>query len=118
MQDSNHQSQDKKNKLYFGNLPFSMTEEKLTEIVSEFGEATDVKIITDYNTGRSKGFGFVEFTEESAAQAAIEALNETEVEGRTIFVRIAKPKAPRGDRPRGNRRHFGNRDNRDNRRDY
>lgn len=96
-----------------GNLPFSMSEEDLGQLVADFGEVVDVKLITDFNTGRSKGFGFVEFSDEDAAKAAVEALNETEVDGRNIFVKIARPKAPRSDRGG-----YG-RDNRnDNRRDY
>jgi len=98
MQDSQQPSQTNNKKLYFGNLPFTMSEEDLGQLVADFGEVVDVKLITDFNTGRSKGFGFVEFAEEEAAQKALEALNETEVDGRAIFVKVARPKQPRENR--------------------
>lgn len=100
MQDNDQPSQINKKKIFMGNLPWSLTNESLTELVSEYGEVVEANIITDKFNGRSKGFGFVEFTTEEAAEAAVEALNESEVEGRQIFVNIAKPKSPRSDRPR------------------
>lgn len=119
MQDNAQPSQVNNNKLYFGNLPFSMSEEDLSNLVADFGEVVDVKLITDFNTGRSKGFGFVEFADEDAAKAAVEALNETEVDGRAIFVKVARPKAPRRDGFGGGRRDFNRGGDRNNsRRDY
>ena len=122
MQDTNQDPQVNNKKLYFGNLPFSMTDDALTQLVGEFGEVVEVKVITDFRTGRSKGFAFVEFVEEDSAKAAMEALAEKEVDGRKLFVKVARPKAPRRDFGGGNgggRRDFGRgRDNRNSRRDY
>ncbi len=80
--------------IYVGNLPFSMTEDQLRDMFSEFGAPTSVKIITDRDTGRPRGFGFVEMSDEDA-QAAISGLNEQEVGGRKIIVNEAKPR-PQG----------------------
>ncbi len=89
-------SQEQNNKkVYIGNLPFSMTQDDIANLVAEFGETTSVTLITDKMSGRSKGFGFVEFAEESAANAAIEALNNREIDGRALVVNIARPQAPR-----------------------
>jgi len=108
-----------KNKLFVGNLPFTVGEPELEEVFSQYGELASVKLITDRETGRSRGFAFVEYTEEAAAQAAIEALNETEMDGRQIRVNIAQPPRPRrdfrgGGGGGGGRRDFGGgrRDNR------
>jgi RNA recognition motif-containing protein len=93
------------NKLYIGNLPWSVTSEQLADMFGQFGEIVEdgAIVITDRMSGRSKGFGFVEFTEEEAAKAALEAMNETEIEGRSISVTIARPKAPRENRGGFNR---------------
>ena len=96
-------SQQNPNKLYCGNLPFTMRDDDLRQLFAEFGEVVDAKVIMQRDTDRSKGFGFVEFTTSEAAQAAIEALNETEVDGRNIFVKVARPKQPRNNRSYGNR---------------
>jgi len=85
------------NKLYLGNLPFSMLEDDIRTLCAEFGEIKEIKLITDYATGRSKGFAFVEFATKEAADAAIAALDQKEIDGRAIFVKVAKPKAPRDD---------------------
>lgn len=98
------------NKLYCGNLPFSMNNDELRELFAQFGEIVEANVITDRQSGRSKGFGFVEFTNAEDAQAAMEALNESEVGGRNIFVKVAKPKEPRENRFSGGRRPF-NRNN-------
>jgi RNA recognition motif-containing protein len=82
--------------IYVGNLPYSVTEEDLRETFSEFGEILSVTIISDKFSGQSKGFGFVEMPNNSEADAAIKALNETSLKGRNIKVNQAKPK---GDRP-------------------
>ncbi len=76
--------------LYVGNLPWSTTEAQLRDSFAEFGEVTSAKIIEDRETGRSRGFGFVEM--ESGADEAIQNLNGKEFDGRNIKVNVAKPK--------------------------
>lgn len=83
-------------KLYVGNLPFSITEEALGSKFAEHGKVESVKLISDRDTGRSKGFGFVEMSSESEAQAAIAGLNGVELDGRSIKVNEAKPQAKTG----------------------
>ena len=85
-------------KIYVGNLPFSVTEESLRELFSEHGSVESVRLITDRDTGRPRGFGFVEMGE--GANAAISALNDTELGGRNLKVNEAKP---REDKPKQNR---------------
>src|SRR3989338_7514248 len=82
-------------KLYVGNLPFSATDEILAQTFSAYGEVESAKIITDRDSGRSKGFGFVEMSSEDAAQEAISKLNGSSLDGRTITVNEARPMAPR-----------------------
>ena len=82
-------------KLFVGNLSFDTTKDTVTSIFSEHGELTDVALITDRMTGRSRGLAFVTFATEEQAKAAIEALNGMEVDGREIIVNVSKPKAPR-----------------------
>jgi len=89
------------NKLYVGNLVFSATEQSLTENFSAFGTVQSAKIITDRDTGRSKGFGFVEMASSDEAEAAIEALNGKDVDGRRMTVNVAKPMEPRTNNNRG-----------------
>lgn len=79
-------------KLYVGNLPYETDEESLKAMFAEYGDIASVTIITDRATGRSKGFGFVEFENDEEADKAIEGLNETEVGGRNIKVSVARPK--------------------------
>ena len=86
-------------KLYVGNLSFSTSEQSLQDKIAEFGEVESAKIITDRDTGRSKGFGFVEMATDEAAESAISALNGTEFEGRTLTVNEARPMVPRSERP-------------------
>ncbi len=86
--------------IFVGSLPFKIEESELQEIFEEYGEVTSVKIITDRATGRSKGFGFVEMTNEEEAKKAIEELNNAEIEGRTIVVNKAEEKKE-GTRPGG-----------------
>jgi cold-inducible RNA-binding protein len=81
------------NKLYVGNLPFSITDDALTAAFSEYGEVTSVKIITDRDTGRSKGFAFVEMA--SGGADAIGSLNGSDLQGRAMTVSEARPMAPR-----------------------
>ena len=85
-------------KLYVGNLPYSMSEGELNDIFAEHGEIEECKLITDFRTGRSKGFAFIKYASEEAAKVAIEALNEQEVQGRKLFVKVAQPPKPREDR--------------------
>jgi RNA recognition motif-containing protein len=80
--------------LYFGNLPWAVTNEDLTNAVSQYCEVISARIATDRETGRSRGFGFVEVPEE-AAQAVIDALNGAEWGGRTLTVNEAKPREPK-----------------------
>ncbi|HHQ13687.1 MAG TPA: RNA-binding protein [Chromatiales bacterium] len=82
-------------KLYVGNLPYSATEETLNETFSQCGTVDSANVITDRDTGRSKGFGFVEMSSDSEAQKAIQELNSTTMDGRQIKVNEAKPKQPR-----------------------
>ncbi|PIX61914.1 RNA-binding protein [Candidatus Uhrbacteria bacterium CG_4_9_14_0_2_um_filter_41_50] len=80
------------NKLFVGNLPWSVDDQALADLFAKYGEVVSARVVRDRMTDRSRGFGFVEFTDEASAQGAVEALNETEVEGRAITVSIAKPK--------------------------
>jgi RNA recognition motif-containing protein len=83
------------NKIYVGNLPFSATNESLSEMFSKFGAVDSSKIITDRDTGRSKGFGFVEMSSNDEADAAIEKLNGADMGGRALTVNEARPMEPR-----------------------
>lgn len=96
-------------KLFVGNLPFTVTQEELTEMFAQYGELVNVSLLTDKFSGRSKGFGFVEYTTEEAAQAAIEALHGSDLNGRDMVVNIAKPRAPREDRGGFKPRSYDNR---------
>jgi RNA recognition motif-containing protein len=89
-------------KLYVGNLPYNVTEDDLRQTFSEFGELAEVVVITDKFSGQSKGFGFVEMPNNSEADAAIKALNESNYKGRNIKVNEARP---RGDRPQRRQRY-------------
>ena len=88
-------------KLYVGNLPFSATEENLNETFAACGTVDSVKIITDRETGRSKGFAFVEMSSDSEAQSAISKYNGADFGGRAMTVNEAKPMAPRDNNSRG-----------------
>jgi cold-inducible RNA-binding protein len=89
-------------KLYVGNLPYSATDTSLREAFSANGTVDSVTLITDRDSGQSKGFGFVEMSSDSEAQKAIEAMNGTTLDGRQIKVSEAKPKGSGGGG--GNRR--------------
>ena len=78
-------------KLYIGNLPFSATENELQTLFGELGEVTSAAIITDKMTGRSRGFGFVEMTNDEEADQAIEKFNGHEMDGRPLVVNEARP---------------------------
>jgi RNA recognition motif-containing protein len=84
--------------IYVGNLPFDVTEETIRDLFSPFGDVETVKLITDRDTGRLRGFGFVEMA--NGGQEAIAALNETELNGRRITVNPAKPQQERPARRR------------------
>ena len=90
-------SMDQQNpkKLYIGNLPYSVTEDQLRDLFSQFGEIVDLKLITDKMSGRSRGIAFVEYTSDEDANKAIEATNNTELDGRAIVVNVARPPKPR-----------------------
>jgi RNA recognition motif-containing protein len=89
------------NKLYIGNLPYSATEQALTDTFSECGAVSSVKIITDRETGRSKGFGFVEMSNDTEAQAVIEKFNGGDYDGRKMNISVAKPMEKRDSRGGG-----------------
>ena len=82
-------------KIYVGNLSFDTNEGQLRELFSQFGEVDDLTLITDRDTGRPKGFGFVEMRDDQAAREAIGALDGKELGGRTIKVSEARPKTER-----------------------
>jgi len=92
-------------KLYVGNLPFSVTSEKLKEIFSAYGAIEEAQVITFKDSGKSKGFGFVTVTDDVQADKAKLELNGKDIEGRKLFVNEAKPFDP--DAPRKPRRDFG-----------
>ena len=89
------------NKLYVGNLPYTYRDSDMEQAFSQFGEVTSAKVMMDRDTGRSKGFGFVEMGSESDAQAAIEGLNGSSVGGRDLVVNEARPMEPRAPRSGG-----------------
>lgn len=89
--------------IYVGNLSWSMTDEDLNSLFTEYGTVSSAKILKDKMNGRSKGFGFVEMEDEEAAKNAIASLNETEHQGRKLIVNESQPRAE-GDRPK---RSFG-----------
>jgi len=82
--------------LYVGNLPYQTTADDLREAFSKFGEVTRAQVVSDRETGRSRGFGFVEMASAEVAQAAIEALHGMSVDGRTIVVNLARPREAGG----------------------
>jgi len=83
-------------RLYVGNLPYSVTEEGLTDKFSPFGRVESAKLISDRDTGRSKGFGFVEMSTDAEAKAAIDGLDGTDYDGRPVKVNEARPQEKRG----------------------
>ncbi|HLE11126.1 MAG: RNA-binding protein [Bdellovibrionales bacterium RIFOXYD12_FULL_39_22] len=82
-------------KIYVGNLPYSSNDQSLESLFAQFGTVQSAKVIIDRESGRSKGFGFIEMSSDEEAQNAIAQLNEKEVEGRNIKVNEAKPQEPR-----------------------
>jgi cold-inducible RNA-binding protein len=90
--------------LYVGNLPHSTNETELRTVFEAHGAVEKVSLVTDRDTGRSRGFAFVEMTDAAAADKAIAALNGTDLGGRTLTINEAKPKT---DRPKGGGQRFG-----------
>ena len=90
-------------KLYVGGLPFSVTDEQLEELFSRHGTVESARVISDRFTGKSRGFGFVELSSEDEAQKAMDALNGTELGGRTITVNEARQRENRPNRDQGRR---------------
>ena len=90
--------------IYVSNLSFNVQDEDLREYFEEYGEVTSAKIITDKFTNRSRGFGFVEMTDDTAAEKAIAELNGASVDGRTISVTVARPREERSN----NKKSFSN----------
>jgi RNA recognition motif-containing protein len=86
------------NKLYVGNLPYSVGDDDLQQHFSRFGQVSSAKVMMDRDTGRSKGFGFVEMGTGDEAQAAIRGMNGQSIDGRALVVNLARP---REDRPAG-----------------
>jgi RNA recognition motif-containing protein len=84
-------------RLYVGNLPFSVNSDELEQMFSEYGEITSVQVITDRETGRSRGFGFVEFANDDAGRKAIEEMDGADSGGRRLTVNVARA---REERPR------------------
>ena len=95
------------NKLYVGNLGYGIGDSDLEKLFTTYGSVRSAQVIKDRDTGRSKGFGFVEMGSDQEAQAAITALNGKEVDGRTLVVNEARPKEGGGGRGKGG---FGGRD--------
>jgi len=95
------------NKLYVGNLPFSTTEEDLRGMFAQAGTVVSVSLIKDRDTGRSRGFAFVELSTQAEAEKAVSLFNNTQLDNRTLKVNLARPKEETGKfrRPGGNRRY-------------
>ncbi len=83
-------------KIYVGGLPYSVSEQDLTDMFAAYGTVESARVITDKITGQSRGFGFVEMSSEGEAKNAIAALNSTELKGRTLIVNEARPQENRG----------------------
>ena len=96
-------------KLYVGGLPYSVTEAQLGELFAQHGEVRSAKVITDKFTGRSRGFGFVELGSDEEGKKAIDALNGTQLEGRTLIVNEAREQGERRGPGGGGRGRFGDR---------
>jgi RNA recognition motif-containing protein len=87
--------------IYISNLSFNVTDEDLQDYFAEYGEVSSAKVIMDKFTGKSRGFAFVEMSDDAAAQKAIQELDGASVDGRTIGVSVAKPREDRGSKPGG-----------------
>lgn len=86
------------NKLYVGNLSFNTTDDQLAQLFAQYGSVGSASVVTDRETGRSRGFGFVEMGSDAAAKAAISALDGQMLEGRNLTVNLAKPRENSGGR--------------------
>ena len=93
-------------KLYVGNLPYSVSDSDLQQMFEAHGTVTSAQVIMDRDTGRSKGFGFVEMSSDAEAQAAVDAMNGKDINGRPLTVNEARPK-PEGGGGRGGRGGYG-----------
>lgn len=82
-------------RIYVGNLPYTITQDQLSELFTEFGTVESATVVTDRHSGRSKGFGFVEMSSTEECKAAISELNEKEYEGRRLIVSEARPREER-----------------------
>jgi RNA recognition motif-containing protein len=89
------------NNIYVGNLPFTVDSQEIEDLFAPYGSVTSVNLITDRETGRLRGFGFVEMGTDAEAEAAIEALNGTDLKGRTLTVNEARPRGDRSSDRRG-----------------
>lgn len=90
-------------KIYVGNLSFNVAEDTLKEVFTQFGDVSSCRVISDRDTGRSKGFGFVEMSSSNDAKEAISSLDGKELDGRNLRVNEAKPQEQRSGGSRGNR---------------
>ncbi|OPX30077.1 MAG: RNA-binding protein [Candidatus Cloacimonas sp. 4484_143] len=88
--------------IYVGNLPYKMRDEDLKELFAAFGTVEECKVIMDRDSGRSKGFGFVEMTQQTEGKEAIKELDGKDIDGRNLRINVAKPKE---DRPRSRERY-------------
>ncbi len=94
-------------KLYVGNLPYGTSDSELQRLFEEYGTVTSAQVIVDRDSGRSKGFGFVEMGNQDEAQAAIDGLNGQDMNGRPLTVNEARPREDRGGRSGGGRGGYG-----------
>lgn len=92
--------------IYIAKLSYDTTNDSLKQLFENYGEVTSASVITDRETGRSRGFGFVEMPDDSAAKKAIESLDNTVLEGRTIAVTEARPKTEKNDAGSYNKRRY------------
>lgn len=92
--------------IYCGNLAYAVTSDDLREAFESFGEVTSASVITDRDSGRSKGFGFVEMANDAEGNAAIEALNGTDMKGRPVRINEARPRTDGGGGGRGPRERY------------
>jgi len=99
-------------RIYVGSLPFSATDDQLLQLFTPFGEVTEAVVAIDRATNQSKGFGFIQMTDDAAAQSAISALNGSELGGRTLTVSPAKPREERSGGNRSSYRDGGSRERR------
>jgi len=93
-------------KIYVGNLPWSVDDDSLAQIFEEYGDVSSANVVTDRDTGRSRGFGFVEMGDDSQASGAITGLENHQIEGRTLTVNEARPRPDGGGRGGGGGRRW------------